>query len=291
MTVALELEGLTVHFTRFSLGLLDLTLEPGRVVGLVGPNGSGKTTTLRCVAGNLYPDGGTFSVFGRGPAVDDGSWKTLIGFVPDHPQFYEWMTGRRLLAFVSDFYPDWAPELAMELSSRFRLDLEERVDRLSKGNRVKLSLVAALAHLPRLALFDEPTAGLDPVVRREVFEVLGEMMEQEEMTVLYSAHILDDLHRLADELVFLRDGQVQMLAAKDDLVDRWRRLVFRYEGEPSALDGVVEVRRIGDVFEVISSDGERTEAALAEAGAENVRIAALELEEIAVNIMKGNGHA
>jgi ABC-2 type transport system ATP-binding protein len=148
MTAALKLEGLTVHYPRFTLGPLDLTLEPRRVVGLVGPNGSGKTTTLRCVAGNLYPDGGSFSVFGLGPAVDDGSWKALIGFVPDHPEFYEWMTGRRHLEFLAGFYPGWVPDLAMELSSRFRLDLEERVDRLSKGNRVKLSLVAALAHLP-----------------------------------------------------------------------------------------------------------------------------------------------
>jgi ABC-2 type transport system ATP-binding protein len=116
------------------------------------------------------------------------------------------------------------------------------------------------------------------------------MMEREEMSIVYSTHILDDLHRLADELVFLQDGRVRKQAAKDDLVDRWRRLLFRYDGEPSELDGVVQVRCIGDTFEVISSDGKSTEAALAEAGAKNVRIAALGLEEIAVNIMKGNGH-
>jgi len=92
MTSALELQGLQVRFDRFTLGPLDLTVAPGRVVGLVGPNGSGKTTTLRCLAGNLYPDAGGFAVFGRRPTIRDGSWKALLGYVPDRPAFYEWMS-------------------------------------------------------------------------------------------------------------------------------------------------------------------------------------------------------
>lgn len=291
MTAALELLGMSVRFERFTLGPLEIELEPGRVVGLVGPNGSGKTTTLRCVAGNLYPDEGTFAVFGRRPALDDGSWKALLGYVPDQPEFYEWMTGHRFLAFWSAFYPDWSNTLAGELSRRFRLDLDEKVKHLSRGNRVKLSLVSALAHRPRLALFDEPTAGLDPVVRSEVFDTLVEMLEDGRSTVLYSTHIVDDLHRLADELVFLRDGSIQTRVAKDDLIDRWRRLIFRYEGDPTAVAGVVSTRRLGEAWEAVSSDGERTLASLGEAGAQPLQVAALELEEIAVEIMKGKADA
>jgi ABC-2 type transport system ATP-binding protein len=289
MNAALELHELTVRFKRFTLGPLRLELEPGRVTGLVGPNGSGKTTTLRCVAGNLYPDAGEITVCGRKATHHDGSWKEVIGYVPDSPCFFERMSAGNFLRFMSGFYPDWSHSFAGRLAERLRLDLGARVKHLSTGNRMKVSLVAALAHRPRLALFDEPTAGLDPIVRTEVFEVLWEMMGSEDMTVLYSTHILDDLHRLADDVVFLHDGRVRLSASKDDLIDRWRRIRFGLDKELSNLAGVVEATRVGPELEVISNDGRSTLAALSNLGATRVRAQSLTLEEIAVNIMKGNG--
>jgi ABC-2 type transport system ATP-binding protein len=291
MNAAVELQGMLVRFARFTLGPLDLTVPPGRVVGVVGPNGSGKTTTLRCLAGNLYPDAGGFAVFGHRPTVHDGSWKALVGYVPDRPAFYEWMSPRRFLGFVSRFHPSWSEALAGELASRLRLDLDGKLAHLSPGNRVKVSLVAALAHRPKLALFDEPTAGLDPVVRSEVFDVLTELLEDGRTSLLYSTHILDDLQRLADELVFLSDGAITLQATKDDLLDRWRRLLFRYGGELPGLEGVVHETRRGETREVVTRDGERTIAALHAGGIENVRASALSLDEIAVHIMKGVGDA
>jgi ABC-2 type transport system ATP-binding protein len=288
MTRALELRGVEVRFKRFTLGPLDLELEPGKVFGLVGPNGSGKTTTIRCIAGNLQRDGGAVSVCDRTADPQDGSWKEGIGYVPDVPVFYEWMMGRRFLEFIAGFYPGWSDSFAAELSQRFHLDLDEKVKNLSKGNRVKLSLVAALAHRPALALFDEPTAGLDPIVRTEVFDVLWEMMEANGMTILYSTHILDDLHRLADELIFLKGGRIRLRAAKDDLIDQWRRIRFQHPDELAALDGSVLHDRQGDVHEIVTRDGEKTQAALTAQGATSIRVQPLTLEEIAVHIMKGN---
>jgi ABC-2 type transport system ATP-binding protein len=289
MNTALEIHGLTVRFKRFTLGPVDLALEPGRVTGLVGPNGSGKTTTLRCVAGNLYPDAGAINVHGRTASHDDGSWKEVIGYVPDNPCFFERMTAGGFLSFMSAFYPDWSHSFAARLVDRFKLDQGTRVKHLSAGNRMKVSLVAALAHKPRLALFDEPTAGLDPLVRTQVFDVLWEMMENEDMTVLYSTHIMDDLHRLADDLVFLHDGRVALHSSKDDLLDRWRRIRFGLDRDIPGLASVVETTRKGMEHEVISSDGETTLTALSDVGATRVRAQALTLEEIAVSIMKGNG--
>lgn len=288
MDIALGLRGLEVRFDRFTLGPLDLDLAAGKVVGLVGPNGSGKTTTIRCVAGNLHRDAGSVEVCGRAAVPEDGSWKASIGYVPDVPVFYEWMTAGRFLDFVSGFYPTWSGPFAAELSSRFRLDLQEKTKRLSAGNRVKLSLVAALAHKPRLALFDEPTAGLDPVVRTEVFDVLCEMMERDNMTVLYSTHLIDDLHRLADELVFLISGAIRLHEPKDDLVDRWRRIRFQHADALSDLEGVFQHERQDRLHELVTPDGEKTAAELAARGAEAIRLQPLTLEEIAVLIMKGN---
>jgi ABC-2 type transport system ATP-binding protein len=288
MKRALELRGVEVRFKRFTLGPLDLELEPGKVFGLVGPNGSGKTTTIRCIAGNLQRDGGAVSVCDRAADPRDGSWKEEIGYVPDVPVFYEWMTGRRFLQFISGFYPSWSESFAAELSHRFSLDLDEKAKSLSKGSRVKLSLVAALAHRPHLALFDEPTAGLDPVVRTEVFDVLWEMMEANGMTILYSTHILDDLHRLADELVFLMRGQIRLRAGKDDLIDRWRRIRFQHPDELADLDGAVLHESHGEMHELVTPNGKEIEAELTERGATSIRAQPLTLEEIAVHIMKGN---
>jgi ABC-2 type transport system ATP-binding protein len=279
-----------IGFRDFTLGPLDLDLKPGRVVGLVGPNGSGKTTTMKTIVGILDRDAGLIEVCDQSAVPDQGTWKESIGYVADKPIFYEWMNGRAFLELISRFYTRWDHDFARVLAERFRLDLTARIRGLSAGNRVKLALVAALAHRPGLALFDEPTAGLDPVVRTEVFDVLCEMMDGGDMTVFYSTHILDDLHRLADDLVFLNQGKILLDVAKDDLVDRWRRVRFQYNDHLPDLAGAVGHTRQGRVHEVVSADGDRTLAELGALGAESIRSASLTLEEIAVHIMKGEAH-
>ncbi|MEN8007339.1 MAG: ABC transporter ATP-binding protein [Candidatus Krumholzibacteriota bacterium] len=290
MEYALGMRDVEVGFRNFTLGPLDLDLKPGRVVGLVGPNGSGKTTTMKTIAGILDRDAGLIEVCDQPADPEKGVWKESVGYVPDKPIFYEWMNGTAFLDLVARFYPRWDSSFARELADRFHLDLEEKIKRHSAGNRVKLSLVAALAHRPGLALFDEPTAGLDPVVRTEVFDVLCEMMDNGNMTVFYSTHILDDLHRLADDLVFLERGRIILDVAKDDLIDSWRRLRFQYAGEVPEFSGAVRHTQQGRVHELITSAGEKTQAEVGALGAESIRASALTLEEIAVHVMKGDYH-
>jgi ABC-2 type transport system ATP-binding protein len=289
MEYALGMRDVEIRFRNFTLGPLDLDLKPGRVVGLVGPNGSGKTTTIKTIVGILERDAGKIEVCDQPAVPERGKWKEAIGYVSDRPVFYEWMSGAAFLDLLARFYPRWDFPFANELAVRFRLDLTEKIKRLSAGNRVKLALVCALAHRPGLALFDEPTAGLDPVVRTEVFDVLCEMMENGNMTVFYSTHILDDLHRLADDLVFLDEGRIRLDVAKDDLVDAWRRLRFQLNGDLPDLAGVVRHTRQGRVHELITSAGDETLTELGSLGAEALRSTPLALEEIAVHIMKGEG--
>ncbi len=290
MNAALTLNKLKIRFKQFTLGPLSLTLEPGRVYGLVGPNGSGKTTTLRCIAGNLAPDAGGFDVADIPASPHDGKWKEPIGYVSDDPVFYEFMTGNAYLKFMKGFYPSWSDSFTTELAQRFTLDLKKKVKHLSKGNRLKLALIGALAHRPKLALFDEPTAGLDPMVRTEVFEVLWEMMEKEDMTILYSTHILDDLHKLADELVFLVNGQIIAKTPKDDLLDTWRKFAIRTEKLPDGLECVYTAKKNAHEWVLVSHNGDQTLQSLHEAGFNQITATPLTLEEIAVNILKGKSH-
>jgi len=181
--------------------------------------------------------------------------------------FQRWTAGRNL-DFLAKQLPGWSSDRARRLSERIALPLGTPVNKLSRGNRTKLALVAALAHGPRLLLLDEPTAGLDPVVRAEVLDVLWEITEDGEHAVLYSTHVLSDINRLADELAFLRDGQLVLRTGRDELSESWRRVSFRLQDEDVELSGIVEHRRVRAEHQVITRDAPATLQQLTELGAE-----------------------
>jgi ABC-2 type transport system ATP-binding protein len=287
---AFALTGVEKHFPGFTLGPLDLDLEPGTVLGFVGPNGSGKSTTLGCIAGLVVPEAGSVEVFGRPADPREGAWKADLGVVAETHGFYLNRSVEENLRFLSRFLPGWSQERARQLAGRFALPLDKKVRHLSKGNLAKLALVAALGHAPRLLLLDEPTAGLDPVVRSEVLDVLWEVLEDGEHAMFYSTHVLSDISRLADELVFLRDGRILLRSGKDALTDGWRRISFRLGERDVAVAAAVEYRRVRAEHQVVSDDGEATLAQLRELGAEAIEQSRMTIDEIAVTILKGGSH-
>ena len=290
MAHAFRFTNVTKTYPDFRLGPLNLELEPGTVLGYVGPNGAGKTTTLHCLVGLIKADDGDIEIFGRRNDPDYPDWKLDIGYVGDEYSFFESWSGTKNLRFLSQFYPGWSESLASELAKRFELPLSKKAKDLSKGNRVKLALVAALAHSPKLLLFDEPTSGLDPVVRAEVLDVLFAAVESGERAIFYSTHILSDISRLADDLAFIRGGQVIQRTAKDDLTDRWRRVSFRHDGDSGPIDGAVVQEREGDEYRLISSNHGVTMRHLRELGVQDVHETRLGIDEITVQILKGGGH-
>ena len=221
MIYAFKYTNVRKRFPDFMLGPLHLDLEPGTVLGFVGPNGSGKTTTMQCLVGLLRPDEGEIEVFGRRNDLNHPEWKQDIGYVGDIQVFYERWSGMRNLQFISQFYPNWSFKRVEDLARRLRLPLDKQAKSLSTGNRVKLSLVAALAHSPRLLMLDEPTTGLDPVVRTELLDVLFEILESGDRAIFYATHILPEISRLADELAFIESGSVWLRTPKEDLLERW----------------------------------------------------------------------
>jgi ABC-2 type transport system ATP-binding protein len=287
---AARLSGLTKHFPGFQLGPLDLVLEPGTVIALVGPNGAGKTTTLNCMAGLVVPDEGGTEVFGAPVHPTQTEYRRDIGYVGEENGFFQGWTAARNLKFLAELLPSWSHDRANRLVERFALPLDKAVNKLSRGNKTKLALVAALAHGPRLLLLDEPTAGLDPVVRSEVLDVLWEITEDGEHAVLYSTHVLSDISRLADELAFLRDGQLVLRTGRDELGESWRRVSFRLANEDVKLTGVVEHRRVRAEHQVITREAEATMQQLTELGAEAVEVSRMTVDEIAVQILKEGHH-
>ena len=287
---AFALSGVVKRYPGFTLGPLDMALEPGTVLGFVGPNGSGKTTTINCIAGLVVPDDGSTEVFGRRTDHRAPAWKADIGVVGEAHGFWCGCTGAANLRFLSRFYAGWSDQRVQRLAERLGLPLEKKVCELSKGQVAKLALVAALGHGPRLLLLDEPTAGLDPVVRAEVLDVLWEVLEDGEHAIFYSTHVLSDISRLADELVFLRDGRVLVRTSKDGLTERWRRISFRLGEKDVTVASAVEYRRVRAEHQVVSEDGEATLTHLRALGAEAIEQSRMPIDEIAVAILKGGNH-
>lgn len=287
---AARLTGLVKRFPGFQLGPLELTLEAGTVLALVGPNGAGKTTTLNCMAGLMVPDAGGIEVFGAPVHPTRTKYRSDVGYVGEESGFFQRWTVRRNLDYMARLLPGWSPDRARGLAERLALPLDKAVSKLSRGNRTKLALVAAMAHRPRLLLLDEPTSGLDPVVRAEVLDVLWEIIEDGEHAVLYSTHVLSDINRLADELAFLRDGKLVLRTGRDELSDRWRRISFRLQDTDVELAGVVEHRHVRTEHQVVTRDAEATVRRLNELGAEAVEVARMSVDEIAVQILKEGHH-
>jgi len=287
---AVSVDGLTKHFPGFQLGPLDLVLEAGTVLALVGPNGAGKTTTLNCMAGLMVPETGAVEVYGAPVHPTQTGYRRDVGYVGEESGFFQGWTAARNLEFLAHLQPGWSRGRASRLAERLALPLSTPVAKLSRGNRTKLALVAALAHGPRLLLLDEPTAGLDPVVRAEVLDVLWEIIEDGEHAVLYSTHVLSDINRLADELAFLRDGRLVLRSGRDELNERWRRISFRLQDDDVELTGIVEYRRVRAEHQVITRDAEATLQQLTRLGAEAVEVSRMSVDEIAVQILKEGHH-
>src|SRR5215204_2678443 len=190
----------------FELGPVNLEIEPGYIVAIVGPNGGGKSTLFGMLMNLIQPDSGEVSVFGLAYPEDEVEIKQRIGYVPERPVGHEEMSARALGEFVSYWYPRWDQGLYQDLLLRSEIDPDKRFGELSKGMQRRLSFALALATGSELLLLDEPTAGVDPFARREMLEDISRFMNDGEKTVVLATHVMEEVRRIADYVVFLADG-------------------------------------------------------------------------------------
>jgi len=291
---SLRFEGVTRTFgKKLALDRLDLQVEPGTIIGLLGRNGAGKTTTLRLAHGIIHPDSGKISVLGLDPVTEGEELRTRVSLLEEESALYPWMTVDEILRFGGALHPRWDRELADTLVSRLDLDPGAVIKTLSRGTKAKVALVLAVSCRPELLLLDDPTAGLDPLVRREVLEGLLEGLHDEGGAVVYASHLVHDVERIADRVVILDAGRPVIDSPLEELKERVHRATAVFNGEPPAsigLPGAIDIQADGRTLTVVANgDAVRLVSSLKEAGAVRVETEALPLEEILVAYLRKGG--
>jgi ABC-2 type transport system ATP-binding protein len=290
---ALEINGVSQRFgPKLALNQVSLQARRGRVFGLAGANGAGKTTLIKHLLGRLRPQSGTVRVFGFDPVTDPVAVLGRIGYLSENRDLPPWMRVDELLRYTSAFYPKWDAAYAEELRRQFGLANDSKINTLSRGEMAKAGLLIALAYRPELLLLDEPSSGLDPVVRRDILGAIIRTVADDGRTVFFSSHLLDEVERVADDVAIMFNGRVVLTGPLNEVQQGHHRLVLRFEAPqslPPALPGVLSLTGGGQEWTAVCN-GRRAEtmAAAERLGGRVVAEAAPSLDEIFVAMSAAN---
>lgn len=219
---ALEVKKVTKVFSDFSLDHISFTLPAGTIMGLVGENGAGKSTTIKLIMNSLQPDSGSISVFGKSnQAKEFTQLKQDIGIVMDDACFPEILNAKDVGQIMKNTYAKWNQPIYEGYLERFHLPHQKQIKEYSRGMKMKLAIASALSHQPKLLILDEATSGLDPMIRDEILNVFNEFTRDETHSILLSSHIISDLEKICDYITFLHKGQLILSEEKDMLLDRY----------------------------------------------------------------------
>lgn len=272
---AIELKGLKKSFPDFTLGPVDLAVPEGTILGLIGENGAGKSTTIKLMLGLLRTDGGSITILGQDTKKLN---KNEIGVVLDEPGFPSLLNAKEIRSFLKDIYRNWDDAAWQDYMRRFELPQEKKFTEFSKGMKMKFAIAAAMSHHARLLILDEPTSGLDPVVRDEVVGILSEFTREPDHSILLSSHIVSDLEKLCDYIAFLHKGQLLLNEEKDALYEEYGLLRCDLETlrtlDPNAIIGKKETPYGAEVI-------------LRREAAGNLTLSPIGIEELFVFMVKG----
>ena len=269
---------------------LDLAVPQGSVYGFIGRNGAGKTTTIKMMLGLLEPTSGSSTVLGLDSMKDSLEIRGRVGYVPEQHNMYQWMTVSEIMWFIKPFYPTWDDGECERLIKHFELDPKQRIKALSKGMVAKVALTIALSHHPEILILDEPTGGLDAVVRREFLESIVDLIESGDRTVFISSHLLSDVERVADRIALVDHGRLVTQETLASLKGRVRQLRLRFgESVPEQIngEGILSAKQHDHEWVVtVSNFDDQTPGTLKEQlGAKGVEVVDLGLEEVFVELV------
>jgi ABC-2 type transport system ATP-binding protein len=243
------IERLTRKFSdATALDNLSLTIPRGVVFGLVGANGAGKTTLIKHILGLLKAQTGLVRVFGLDPVKEPVNVLARIGYLSEVSDLPGWMRVDELIRYMRAFYTTWNDAYAEDLRNQFELSLSVKVKNLSKGQRARVGLLVALAYRPELLLLDEPSSGLDPIVRRDILGAIVRTIADEGRTVLFSSHLLDEVERISDRIAMLKSGRIRFVGEMDHIKQSHHRLVLRFNEpqlQPPRVTGVLNAQGEG----------------------------------------------
>lgn len=229
----LSVKGLSKRYPNFTLQNITFSIKPGRIMGLIGKNGAGKSTTLKSMLNLVHPDEGTIEMFGKDFKQNEESCKQDLGVVLGGIDFYNHKKLKDIAKVTKRFYKNWDEAAFQKYLQTFSLDPNKKVKELSTGMKVKFMIAIALSHRAKLLILDEPTSGLDPVSRDELLALFRQLVKGGERSILFSTHITSDLEKCADDITYIKDGKLLKSAEKSVFINSFQHL--KEPGETGAL--------------------------------------------------------
>lgn len=281
-----EVENLSRRFGKTqALDDVSLTIEPGLVYGLVGANGQGKTTLIRHLMGLLRAQSGSVRVFGLDPVRNPVEVLQRIGYLSEERELPGWMRIGELMRYTAAYHPNWQQNYANELLTTFGLDTSKKVKELSKGMRAQVGLIAAVAHKPDLLLLDEPSTGLDAIVRKDILNAIIRTVADDGRTALFSSHLLDEVELMSDYVLMIDQGKLVLHGSLDHIREQHHSLSVRFETEVDELPepmGVISSERLGSTWKLVCSDPDQVTEQLEAGGGKVTAVRSASLQEIFV---------
>lgn len=271
---------------------LDLVVPRGSVYGFLGRNGAGKSTTIKILMGLVHPDYGTAELLGEDIRELRPQTRARIAYLAENHPVYRWMSVGEAVRFFRPFYATWNQTLVEQILDHFELPSKKKLRHLSNGQRAQVALAVAMGPDPELLILDDPTLGLDTVVRRDFLESMIQIIQRQGRTILFSSHILGDVERVADRIGVLVDGVLRVDAPVEHFKESVRKMVLEFDRQPPAFPagpGVVGSRQVGTRLEVVvvglTPEHERQAEAL---GPRRWEIVDLNLEDAFIEYTRGN---
>jgi ABC-2 type transport system ATP-binding protein len=292
MTDVIRTERLTKFYgTKCVVNRLNLRIERGQVYGFLGRNGAGKSTTIKMLTGMVRPDAGNVQVLGEDVANMNPATRARIAYIAEGHPLYNWMSVDEAVRFTCSFYERWNGTLVDQILDHFELPRRQKLRRLSNGQRAQVSLALAVAPEPELLILDDPTLGLDTVVRRDFLESLIQIIQREGRTIFFSSHVLGDVERVADRIGIMVDGVLRVDCPTDVFRESVKKLVLEFTGavpEGFTCKGLVHSWNVGSRLELVLVGYDDEQRAAVEAlEPRNIEIVDLNLEDAFIEYTRG----